>query len=216
MPENTHCTESDFTLISLISKKIKVLIIGGGRAGFIKAKSFTHSFCNVFVVSNEFCDDFNTLKSLDNISFIQDFYKIDFILDKHIVIIATGNKETDLQISADCEKYSKLYISCADYKNGNMVRPLQRETDSMIFGLHSKSGNPNASLFTADLIEKNIKEQDDFINYINTIRSKVKGKPYKDELMKFVTTEDFIFFYNNNVGDIILQLFYPNNSKSDK
>jgi precorrin-2 dehydrogenase/sirohydrochlorin ferrochelatase len=188
---------------------MKVLVVGGGRAGFIKAKGFIQSGCSVSVLSKEFCDDFNTLASLNNLQLIKDAYKIDFIIDKHIIVIATGNKKIDMNISADCEKYSKLYIFCMDHKLGNIVKPLQRETKEVIFGLHSKSGNPNASRFIANLIEKDISSQDDFIDYLNTLRVKFKNEPYKDELMKFVTTDDFYFFYRNSAAQIILQLFYP-------
>lgn len=208
MSENILSSELDYTLISLISKKIKVLIVGGGRAGFIKAKSFSLSGCDVYVVSKEFCDDFRKIDYQANLYLMEGTYNIEYIMDKHIIVIATGDEETDMHIASDCEKYSKLYLYCKDYKLGNLVKPLQKETNSIIFGVHSKSGNPNASRFIAESIQKDIAKQDDFISYLNSLRAKVKDEPYKDELMKFVTTEDFYFFYRNNAAHIVLQMFY--------
>lgn len=208
--QNTLTAELEYTFLSLISKKTKVLIIGGGRAGFIKAKSLSSSGCKVWVISKNFCDEFSSLKTLCNLTLIHAAYNTDYILNKHIIVIATGDEEIDTQIACDCEKYSKLYLFCSDYRKGNIIKPLQRETKSVVFSLHSKSGNPNASLFSADLIKENLGEYDDFINYINSLRNKVKSKSYKDEIMKFVSTKDFHFFYNNNAADLVLQLFYSN------
>ena len=42
----------DYSYISLISKKLRVGIIGGGKAGFIKIKHFIKNKCYVEVLSN--------------------------------------------------------------------------------------------------------------------------------------------------------------------
>jgi precorrin-2 dehydrogenase/sirohydrochlorin ferrochelatase len=213
--ENINSKELDYTFLSLISEKIKVLIVGGGRAGFIKAKSFSSSSCNVWIVSKEFCDDFNQLRHLSNVNMICSLYNTEYLLDKHIIVAATGDEETDKQVASDCEKYAKLYLFCSDYRKGNLIKPLQRETKSIIFSLHSKSGNPNASLFSASLTEENLAEYDDFITYINSLRYKLKNNSCKNEIMKFVSTRDFHFFYKNNAADMVLDLFYPELKKEE-
>ena len=53
----------DHAFISLISSKIKVLIVGGGKGGYIKAKSFLQRGCKVYVISKEFDERFEEIKS---------------------------------------------------------------------------------------------------------------------------------------------------------
>ena len=42
-----------YTMISLFSSRINVLIIGAGKAALIKAKTFLSNGCNVSVVAKE-------------------------------------------------------------------------------------------------------------------------------------------------------------------
>ena len=55
-------SEINYTSISLISSKISVGIVGGGKAGFIKAKSFCEKGCSVTVISEAFIQEFNDIR----------------------------------------------------------------------------------------------------------------------------------------------------------
>ena len=48
----------NYTMISLLSNKVNILIVGGGEAAFIKCRTFSKEGCNITVVSKEFCSDF--------------------------------------------------------------------------------------------------------------------------------------------------------------
>ena len=62
--ENIHREEQlEYIMLSLLSNKINVLIIGGGEASLIKTKTFLNGGCNVTIVAKELLEDFNTLKS---------------------------------------------------------------------------------------------------------------------------------------------------------
>ena len=45
----------NYTMISLLSNKVNILIVGGGEAAFIKCRTFSKEGCNITVVSKEFC-----------------------------------------------------------------------------------------------------------------------------------------------------------------
>ena len=52
-----------YTMISLFSSRINVLIIGAGKAALIKAKTFLSNGCNVSVVAKEINEAFYKLDS---------------------------------------------------------------------------------------------------------------------------------------------------------
>ena len=212
MPENNRKdilpSELEYTFISLLSHKISVVIIGGGKAGFIKCNSFAKKRCKVLVVSKEFNSSFQSLRNLDNVEFVEDSYNKSYILDKHLVVIAVDDKKDNEKIKEDCETNYKLYLDCSNFKNGFFITPMQKQMKNLSFGIHTKEGNPKASILLANYIEDKLNDYDDFIEYISGLREKVKKLHYKEEFMDFVSTEDFKFFYSKGVHEKILSMFY--------
>ncbi|AFS79463.1 precorrin-2 dehydrogenase SirC [Gottschalkia acidurici 9a] len=190
----------DYALISLISSKIKVIIIGGGKGGYIKAKSFLQRGCSVYVLSKEFDEKFKNLRYSKNIIFINESYKKDYIKDKHIVIISTNNPELNNIIKQDCEENYKLYLMSSDFKEGLFVTPTQRDTRSISIAINTKVGSPKTSVFLAEKMIKDLSEYDDFVMYVGEVRKMVKEKANDKkltlEIMEFLNTDDFYFFIN--------------------
>jgi precorrin-2 dehydrogenase / sirohydrochlorin ferrochelatase len=212
MPEDNRedflPTKLDYTFISLISQKTRVIVIGGGRAGFIKARTFAQRGCSVSVVAQSFINEFDELMHINNVTLKFERYCASQIIDKHLVIIAVSDNNLIGEIVRDCEISCKLYLNCSNFKEGIFVTPVQGETDSISFALHTKAGGPKASLFLRGIVEKKLKGYDGLIQYISCLREKVKGMPLKEELMEFVSSEDFKFFYSSGVHKEVLQLFY--------
>ncbi|MCX7905047.1 MAG: NAD(P)-dependent oxidoreductase, partial [Caloramator sp.] len=121
MPENTkqdiHEGTIDYMFISLISQKTNVLVVGGGRAGYLKATSFLKKGCRVTVLSKGFIDDFRKLDSV-NLKLIEGNYSISYIQNHHLIVIATDDDELNDLVKMDCEKNFKLYLTCNDYRKG--------------------------------------------------------------------------------------------------
>lgn len=198
----------NYTMISLLSNKINILIIGGGEAAFIKCRTFSKEGCNITVVSKEFCSDFEAFQKLYNVKLIKGKYDESYVDNNHIVIIATDNSETNEGIKAYCDKKCKLYLHCEDYKEGLFVTPVQKNTTNMKFALHTKSSSPKTTLFMSKIIEDKLEEYTDFINYTCSIRNMVKKRAQKKEIMDFVCSEDFYFFYTKGLENVILEMFY--------
>jgi len=194
-------------LISLISNKIKVLIIGGGRAGFIKAKSFARRGCSVTVVSIDFIEDFNSILN-ENIHLIRSEYISDFTVDTHLVVIAVSDEYLINNIKQDCEAQYKLYLCCNQSKNGLFIVPAAGETEQGVFAFHTKNGSPATATFIRDKIHNQVKEYDAFVQYSCKLRSSLKGNMKLPEIMRFVNTEDFMMFFQNDKHQMILKLFY--------
>ena len=198
----------NYTMISLLSNKINILIVGGGEAALIKCRSFAREGCNITVLSKEFSPGFNTLTENCNIKLIKGEYDESYIQRNHMVIIATDDKATNSIIKTHCDKNYKLYIYCADYKEGLLVTPVQKHTSNMKFALHTKNGSPKTALFMAKVVEDKLMEYTDFIDYTSALRNSIKSKAEKKEIMDFVCSEDFYFFYIKGVQNKIIEMFY--------
>lgn len=198
----------NYTMISLLSNKVNILIVGGGEAALIKCKTFSKEGCNITVVSKEFCLEFYALQDIYNVKLIKSEYDESYVDNNHIVIIATDNKETNDGIKKYCDKNSKLYVHCGDYKQGLFVTPVQRNTPNMKFALHTKNSSPKTALFMSKVIEDKFCEYEGFIDYTCSMRNTLKKSGIKKEIMNFVCSEDFYFFYTKGAQNTILEMFY--------
>ncbi|KNF07353.1 precorrin-2 dehydrogenase SirC [Gottschalkia purinilytica] len=198
-----------YAFISLISNKTKVLIVGGGKSGFIKAKSFLDRGCNVSVLSKKFDNKFEEVKNKENIDLIKSSYEREYILDKHIIIIATDDMKLNERIKKDCDSLYKIYLTTSDFKDGLFVTPTQRCTEKTMFSIHTKSGSPKTSVFLAEKMKENLSKYDDFIEFVCDTRNKIDNRNLKYEIMNFINTDDFYFFYSKGKHKLILEMFYP-------
>lgn len=206
--KNILSPDVNFMNIALLPSKTRVLIIGAGRAGFIKARSFVKSGCMVSIISRSFSEDFDILKDFKNIEFINQNYNLDFILDKHIIVIAVGNEDLLQTIITDCEVNNKLYLNCTDFKNGIFIVLHSGTTERINFSINSIGGNPKTSMFLVKVMEGKLKEYDELVKFNDTLREKVRNSPYKIEIMDFAASEDFNFFIKKGYATNILNLFY--------
>lgn len=211
--EDILCSGIDYTMISLISPKINVLIVGGGRAALIKARTFTKKGCRVWVISKKFVPEFNELSICSNLKLINEEYGKEHVIDKHLIIIATNNEEINEKIRNHCDEFYKLYIDCSMPKKGLCITTCQRSTKSTIFGINTNDFSPKTSVFLADKVKNQLEKYDDFIEFTSFIRNSIKGFENKNEIMNFICSEDFLFFYNKGMGKSIFEMFYPNIAK---
>ena len=202
----------DYAFISLMPKEIDLIIIGGGRAGYIKARSFVKKGFDVTVVSRDFDKGFNEFTEDDKIKLIKDKYKINHILDKHLVIIATDDELINESIKKDCDKYYKIYLNASDHRDGKFITPVEGESENIKIGIHTNIGSPKTSLYLGEKIKETIGEYDDFIEFIGKLREEVlytiNDRSLNLEIMKFVNTDDFYFFYKKDKHKLILKLFW--------
>lgn len=198
------------TFISCISYKVKVLIIGGGRAGFIKANTFAKNGAMVTVLSKDFCTDFNKFKNYSNVKIVLGEYDKKYLLKNHLIVIAIDNEIVCNVIKNHCDELCKLYLDCSNFKEGLFLVPCQRSTNTVNFGLSTKEGSPKTSRYIAEKIKHSISQYDSFIDFNCKLRNIIKELKEMSDIMEFVSSDDFYFFYKKNKYNYILKMFYPN------
>jgi precorrin-2 dehydrogenase/sirohydrochlorin ferrochelatase len=192
--EEAYGLEEHFVFISLLAAKIRVIIIGGGRAASIKAKTYNSKGCQVTVLAKAFCDEVKLLKA-KHVRLIEAEYTRSHIIDQHLIVIAIDNEEVNRIIRADCEQMSKLYLTCSDYREGLFVTPVMRETEATVVALHTKGGSPKTSVFIGDKLQKWLKKYDVFIKFACTLRKQLQHRKDKEVILNFVNSEEFLCLF---------------------
>ena len=199
---------SKFLNLSFFGYKLKIGVIGAGKAALIKTKTFLDKGCNVEVLALDFLEDFNNLNK-EKLLLIKGAYNKEFIKDKHIVVIAIDDEKVVKEIVHHCESMVKLYINCCSFREGQGVVPVTRESKNMTISINTKLGNPKASIFMANKMLKVLEQYDDLVRFTSAIRNSTYiNKEVKEDLLTFINSEDYEFFFNIGKHTEILLLFY--------
>lgn len=203
--------EVEYSFISLFSKKLRIGVIGGGRAGSIKIRHFVNNKCYVEVLSKDFSQDILELSDKnDNLKLIDREFDYEFLKDKHIIIIALNDRTIKKNIKKYCDDNYKIYIDSTDFKSGMAVVPTERSTRTMNIALNTKGGNPKGSVWAADKISKVLMEYDDYIDFTTEVRNKAKNIPeYKSEIIKFIFTDEFMKSFDKGEGIKVINERFP-------
>ena len=190
--------EIEYSFLSFFSRKLRIGVIGDGKAGSIKIKHFVNNKCYVEVLSNEFSQDILELSNKNNnIKLINRKFDFEFLKDKHIIIIALEDDIIKNNIKKYCDDNYKIYIDSTNFKEGMAVVPTERSTRTMNFALNTKGGNPKGSVWVSNIINEKLMEFDNFIEFTTIIRNKAKGIPkYKNEIINFIFSDEFKNFFD--------------------
>ncbi|MGL4774756.1 MAG: NAD(P)-dependent oxidoreductase [Clostridium sp.] len=193
-------------MLSTISKKLKIGVIGGGKASLIKCKTLIKNGCKIEVVSKEFNEEF---KSFKEVKLIEGSYYKDFLKDKHLIIIAVNCDNTINEIVRDCIDEFKLFINCTNPFDGNCTIPAQRSGENFKVGVTIKNGNPKSAVFGVETAKKELSTFDEYFGLTSKLRNKAKLlNNEKKQLLNFIGSDDFLYFYNRKKEKLVLQLFY--------
>lgn len=192
--KDIHSEEIDYSYISLISSKIRIGIIGGGKAGAIKTKYFINNKCYVEVLSHTFSEEIIELSktSMERLKLINEEFSYEFLSDKHLIIIALDDDILKDKVKKYCDENYKIYIDSSNFIDGMGVIPIQRNTENISFALNTKYGNPKGAVLVSNKVKNILEEYDNFIGFVGKIRTRAKEFPrYKNEILKFIVTDDF-------------------------
>ena len=207
------CDEGiDYSYISLISSKLRVGIIGGGKAGAIKAKHFINNKCYVEVLSQLFNEEIIELSkiSLGKLKLINEEFSYEFLKDKHIIIIALDDKSLKDKIKKYCDENYKIYIDSSNFTDGIGVVPIQRNTENINFALNTRYGNPKGAVLMSNKVKDLLEEYDDFMGFVGKIRNRAKElSEYKNEVLEFIGTDKFKTFFDEGKSESVLRINFP-------
>ncbi|WP_461615165.1 NAD(P)-dependent oxidoreductase [Clostridium sp. Marseille-QA1073] len=197
--------------LSIKSDKLKVLIVGGGKAGYIKCKSFLTKGAEVKVIALDICEEVLSLLHFEKLSIEKTTYNKEMLVKYHLVVIATDNEFLNSNIKMDCDELCKLYINASNVEESMCITPTVGESKSTVFAIHTKNFSPKTSLFIRDNLETYLKKYDSYIDFSVNLRNSLKNHVRKSEILNFISTEDFLYIFNKGYGEKIINLFYGGN-----
>ncbi len=178
---------NDSVFISLNGMNTKVLILGGGKSALIKAKTLLNSR---FVVHLD--------KTFTN----------ELLEDYHLIVICTNDSKFNENIRNICNSKNKIFIDTTLPENSKAILCATGRSENIALGLRIKGKNPKASVFLCNKAKEYLQNFDNYIEFITHIRNNVTTLNNKSEILNFICSEDFLFFFNNGYHIEILQLFY--------
>lgn len=189
--------------INLELKDINITIIGGGEVAYRKCKNFLAFSKRVRVVSPEFIDKFELIKS--NVDLIYDEYKEEYIKDSFIVVAGTNNKEINKNIGIYCRECGKLVNVVDDIKLSNYTIPSYVKRGDLLISISTGGKSPSlSSKIKKELQEKYDDSYEEYINILGEIRKEIIKKytnisERKKRLNSLVnlTLEELIIIKNN-------------------
>lgn len=210
--EDISSEEIRYSYISFISNKLRVGIVGGGKAGTIKARHFINDNAYIEVLSKTFTEDLIKLSKdyIKQLKLINEEFNCDFLKDKHLIIIAIEDKTQIDKIKKYCEENFKIYIDSSDFMGGMGVIPIERDTKNISFALNTKQGNPKGAVLVAEKVKNLLEEYDDFLGFMGKIRTRAKKYPeYKNEILSFIGNEDFKILFDQGKAEKELRNNFP-------
>lgn len=205
--------EIDYSYVALISKKTRVGIIGGGKAGVIKTKHFINNKCYVEVLAKTFDIKLIELAEInpERLKLINDEFSNEFLMDKHIIIIALDDETLKNKIKEYCDENYKLYIDSSNFKDGMGVVPVERSTKNITFALNTKYGNPKGSVLLSEKVKNLLLDYDDFVEFTWKIRDKAKKLPKsKSRIVEFINSDDFKESFDKGEAENSLRMNFEN------
>ena len=147
-------------VFTLLNKKI--VIIGGGKIAFRKAKTFINSGAAITIISPQIIEDF---KEFPIITCINKRFEKDDIKEAHIVIAATNDKEINQYIK-DCTTDFQWFNDVSDQKNSDFHTPAVVRRGDLVVSVSTSGKSPILSKKLKSELESYFDEH--YVEIVNT------------------------------------------------
>ncbi len=196
--------------ISLNGMNTKVLVLGGGNGALIKTKTLLDNGFIVHCISKEFTAKFKELDyAYPSLRLLYNPFTNELLDDYHLIVICTSDDEFNDSIKSICNSKNKIFIDTTMPENSKAILCATRRSKNIALGIRINGKNPRASVFLCNKGKEYLKEFDNYIEFITHIRNNVTNFNNKNEILNFVCSEDFLFFFNKGCHIQIMELFYP-------
>ncbi len=209
--ENFQDGKLDYFYVGLMSQKINIGIIGGGRAAYIKAVHFLKDNCNVEIISYEFSKNIINLgkEYKNNLKLRKEKFFDEFLNDKHIIVIAVNDEYIIEKVEEFCNKNYRIFINCVNFKDGMGIIPVEVKSENLTACVNSMTANPKGTVMVGRKIKEVINEYDDFIKFSSMIRNKGKSMPeHKKLVLDIAGSAEFKEYYDKGLAYEYLRKFF--------
>ncbi|MEG0306593.1 MAG: NAD(P)-dependent oxidoreductase [Clostridium sp.] len=196
--------------ISLNGSNTTVLILGGGNAAFIKATTLLKRGFIVHCISKKFIAKIQELSYHNpNLTLNYDKFTEELLDNYHLVILCTNDEVFNEKIRFLCNEKKKIFIDTTVPEESRAILCATRETKNIAIGIRINGKNPKSSVFLCNKGKEYYEVFDSYVEFTTRIRKNIINTDKKSEILDFINSNDFLFFFNQGVSSVILELFYP-------
>ncbi len=168
--------------INLKLDELDVVIIGGGEVAYRKCKNFLDFNKNVTIVSKQILNKFYDLEG--NIKIIKDDYKKMYIESASVIIVATNNRELNMEIGLYCRAKKKLVNVVDNLEISNFTVPSYIKRGDLLISVSTGGKSPSlSSKIKKELEEIYSEDYEEYLNVLGDIRKKIIKK-YEDKIKR--------------------------------
>jgi precorrin-2 dehydrogenase/sirohydrochlorin ferrochelatase len=161
----------------------KVVVIGGGGVGTVRAKKFVEAGANVTVFSLEFSDELLRMSEDGKVSLVKadvGSINLDSILkDANLVVVAIGNKDYNRKIMEIAAKHKTLVNLANDADGTEVVVPFEGEKRGIRFSVTTEGKSGVVARRVRDAILRMLEEDEEtfyFLNAMEHLKKYMKAK----------------------------------------
>lgn len=148
-------TQDNYFPILIDLRKMKVLVIGGGKIGARKVVNLIDYNTDVTVIAPDFTKELLLLAEQKRIKIIQKTYTFGDTVGFDIVFCSTGNREVDVKVYEECKERGIL-LNVADVPElCNFIIPATIKRGSLTISIGSQGKAP----FFVSGLKKNLSKQ---------------------------------------------------------
>ncbi len=158
--------------LAIDSKDKKILVVGGGRAAYLKLKQLVNTLASITVISKQFSDELIELKNAfsDHVTLeskLIDGNNIDLDINYSLAFICTENKELNLKIYRYFNDNKVVTMMANNKEDSDFITMATMEKENIIVSVSTGGRSPSASKILLNEVEKTLNSE--FIEKINLL-----------------------------------------------
>lgn len=191
--------------LGIDTKNKNVLVVGGGRAAYLKIKQLVNTWANITVISKQFCNEIiNLQKTYSEKLILQskniDIENIDIEKKYNIVFICTESKELNMGIYNYFYDGEALVMMSNNKENSDFITMSVMEKENITLSVGTEGRSPTASKLVLNEVEKILNQE--FIEKISLlceIRELLINEKNKNSNVENISSiMDCLTLYSNN------------------
>lgn len=196
--------------LSLQGEGTRILVLGGGDSAFIKIKTLINHNFTVDCISSEFSSKLIDLSKVSKKLALKPIdFKDNLIENYHIVVLCTNDEGFNTYVRSLCREKMKLYIDTTKPEESQGILCATRSSKNVALGVRIRDKNPTAAVYLCSKGVKLYEELDDYVEYITTIRNKIKDRTLRKKVVSYLCSDEFLEVYKRGTYKETLLKAYP-------
>jgi len=158
----------------------RCVVVGGGQVSLRKVKALLEHRASVEVISPDACPELNKLAEDGEISVLPRSYRAGDLEDAFIVIAATSDRDTNLEVAQEAQRKAVLVNVVNDQENSDFIAPSYVRRGDITIAVSTAGRSPALARKIRTQLEKDFgDEYASLARLIGEVRAEIKRQGIK-------------------------------------